>query len=71
MILNKVRRIEADDTRKKLEVQSPRESGKQSDFEINLDEIPNGRRKPHELCQFLEEMRAWRAESANSRLLIR
>ncbi|MFO7971692.1 MAG: hypothetical protein R6U40_08065 [Desulfobacterales bacterium] len=63
--------VETKDTHKKQEVESPQESGKQSDFEINLDEIPNGKRKPYELCQFLEKMRSWRAESANSKLLIR
>lgn len=40
------------------------------DFTVNLDEIPGGNRKPHELCDFLEKMRDWRARSANSQILI-
>ncbi|MBI5557670.1 MAG: hypothetical protein HY885_08530 [Deltaproteobacteria bacterium] len=42
-----------------------------SDFKINLEEIPNGTRKPLETCLFLEAMRNWRAESAQSKVLIR
>jgi len=38
---------------------------------INLDEIPNGRRKPVETCQFIDKMKNWREESARSTLLIR
>jgi hypothetical protein len=38
---------------------------------LNLDEIPNGRRRPVETCQFIDKMKSWREESARSTLLIR
>lgn len=33
---------------------------KKGDFTINLAEIPNGLRKPVELCEYLERLRRWR-----------
>jgi hypothetical protein len=43
---------------------------KRSDFVIDLNKVPGGNRKPHELCDFLEKMRDWRAKSLNSTVMI-
>ena len=40
-------------------------------YPVNLDDIPNGRRKPIEACAFINKMKTWREESARSTLLIR
>ncbi len=50
----------------------PRISSKKNfDFDIHLDEITNGTKKPVEICEVLSAMRNWRAESALSQLVIR
>lgn len=40
------------------------------DFVIDLNKVPEGNRKPHELCDYLEKLRDWRARSLNSNILI-
>lgn len=59
-------------TRKEKRKSVPHTSSqKGSDFDIHLDEITNGTKKPVEICEVLSAMRNWRAESAHSQLVIR
>jgi len=37
---------------------------------VDLDKIPNGRRKPVRTAVFIEKMRKWREQSARSQLVI-
>lgn len=41
------------------------------DFSVNLDNVPNGDKRPVELCGYLQKLRDWRADSASSKTLIR
>ena len=43
---------------------------KGSTFIIDLDKIPNGRRKPVELCKELKKLRDWPDASSRSNILI-
>ena len=56
---------------KKQATQKTSPKKRNHDFKMELTEIPNGTRMPKETCQFLEAMRNWRAESAQSKILIR
>ncbi|MDD2934888.1 MAG: hypothetical protein PHX25_00240 [Candidatus Pacebacteria bacterium] len=41
-----------------------------SDFKIDLDKIPNWRRKPVEVAEFIKKMREWRETSTRSHIVI-
>lgn len=47
-----------------------KKTNKGTDFEIDLNKIPNGKRKPIETCKFIRAMRLWRDKSSRSQQVI-
>jgi len=49
----------------------PSKTKSASTFEVNLDEVPNGRYVDHDLYRYSMFLRRWRERSMKSNLLIR